>query len=116
MLPWVLSQCFLEGVGVEYAGGLDELWYHIIIHIIVDAGQQDIRERPRLSQLVCLCRGDQLALPLRHGRQYYLSEIDYVAEDSIVPGRVGLFAILDGHGGADVSEYCAKHLPEVFQY
>lgn len=28
---------------------------------------------------------------------------DYVAEDNIIPGNVGFFAILDGHGGSDVS-------------
>lgn len=38
---------------------------------------------------------------------------DYVAEDNIVENKAGFFAILDGHGGADVSEYCSKYLPEV---
>ena len=28
---------------------------------------------------------------------------DYVAEDNIIPNKASLFAILDGHGGADVS-------------
>jgi serine/threonine protein phosphatase PrpC len=40
---------------------------------------------------------------------------DFVAEDDITTERVGFFAILDGHGGSDVSEYCAKNLPQVYQ-
>ena len=36
-----------------------------------------------------------------------------MAEDDLTSDKVGFFSILDGHGGADVSEYCAKNLPIV---
>jgi len=49
----------------------------------------------------------------RKWRIVLLRLLDFVAEDDVSADRVGFFAILDGHGGADVSEYCAKHLPIV---
>lgn len=42
-----------------------------------------------------------------------LGQSDFIAQDDITEDRAGFFAILDGHGGKDVSEYCATHLPEV---
>lgn len=36
-------------------------------------------------------------------RTVLLPYLDYVAEDAIIDENSGLFAILDGHGGNDVS-------------
>ena len=40
-------------------------------------------------------------------------------EDAILFHRINkeifLFAVFDGHGGVEVSQFCGKHLPEVLQ-
>jgi serine/threonine protein phosphatase PrpC len=40
-------------------------------------------------------------------------------EDALVFHRINkeifLFAVFDGHGGVEVSQYCANHLPQVLE-
>ena len=38
---------------------------------------------------------------------------DYIAVDDFLGNGSGFYGILDGHGGAEVSEYCANALPNV---
>lgn len=41
-------------------------------------------------------------------------DLDYIAIDDFCGDGSGLFGILDGHGGAEVSEFCANALPNVY--
>jgi protein phosphatase 1G len=40
-------------------------------------------------------------------------------EDALVFHRINkdafLFAVFDGHGGLEVSKFCAKHLPDIIE-
>ena len=39
---------------------------------------------------------------------------DYIAEDGIAGNGSALFAILDGHGGPEISEFCAREMAQVY--
>lgn len=41
------------------------------------------------------------------------AKLDYIIEDKFDKDGSGLFAILDGHGGGEVSEFCANAIPNV---
>jgi serine/threonine protein phosphatase PrpC len=43
----------------------------------------------------------------------WVLRLDYIAVDDFYGDGSGFFGILDGHGGAEVSEYCATALPNV---
>ncbi len=40
-------------------------------------------------------------------------KLEYIIEDKFDKDGSGLFAVLDGHGGGEVSEFCANVIPNV---
>jgi serine/threonine protein phosphatase PrpC len=38
----------------------------------------------------------------------------FIMDDVFNDGQVGLYGVLDGHGGSEVVESCVEFIPEVF--